>query len=260
LSLILTASPPPSESRLRDQIAANLAAVRERIARACERCDRDPASVRLVAVTKYARLEWVRAAIDLGLRDLGENRPQQLIERAEQFGHAAHEAESELPRWHLIGPLQRNKARKLLPFATWIHSVDSVKLLESIHRIAFVEEQWSSLPKLLLELNVSGETQKGGFRPEELDEGRLIAGLGDAAWQRLPIAGLMTMAPLVDDAEQARPVFRELRSLRDRWQEATGRPLPELSMGMSGDFEVAIEEGTTQVRIGSALWQGLADE
>lgn len=253
---------------MRERVSANLALVRERIARACERSGRDPAGVRLVAVTKYARPEWVRAALELGLGDLGENRPQQLVERAELFGFASPSPLNHVwltpaaapPRWHLIGPLQRNKARKLLPCATWIHSVDSVKLLESIHRIAFVEEHWSALPQLLLEVNVAGETQKGGFRPEELETGMLKAGLDDAAWKRLPISGLMTMAPLVDDPELARPVFRELRTLRDRWQEASGCPLPELSMGMSGDFEVAIAEGATQVRIGSALWEGLSEE
>ncbi len=224
--------------RVRECVAANLAAVRARIARACERADRDPSGVRLVAVTKYAKPEWVRAAIDLGVRDLGENRPQQLVERAELFGSApppvvdpappgpdALAAAGDAPRWHLIGPLQRNKARKLLPKAVWIHSVDSVKLLETLHRIVFVEERWSAMPALLLEVNVAGETQKGGFRPEELE-----APVADAAgwggdvdggdmFGRLPIRGLMTMAPLVDDPESARPVFRELRRLRDRWQD-----------------------------------------
>lgn len=265
------------DPRTRECVATNLATVRARIARACERAGRDPSGVRLVAVTKYAKPEWVRAALDLGLRDLGENRPQQLIERAELFGSApspgvdpsmptepdALAAPGDAPRWHLIGPLQRNKARKLLPKAVWIHSVDSVKLLETLHRIVFVEERWSAMPALLLEVNVSGETQKGGFRPDELESGVTdAAGLGGAvfgeeAFGRLPIRGLMTMAPLVDDQESARPVFLELRHLRDRLQDRWGRPLPELSMGMSGDFEVAVEEGCTQVRIGSALWDGL---
>jgi len=220
-------------------VAANYRALCERIAAACERSGRNPAAVRLVAVTKYAPIEAVRELVSLGHRDLGENRPQQLLERA-----------SLLPddvTWHLIGPLQRNKARKLLPVATLIHSVDSLRLLEALNRLA---GELSLRPRLLLEVNVSGEAAKHGFSPDELR----------AAWPEittfasLDIAGLMTMAPETDDPETARPHFRSLRHLRDELAAAGSLPLPELSMGMSGDFEVAIEEGATLVRVGSVLF------
>lgn len=220
-------------------LADNYVAVRRRIAAACERAGRDPTSVRLVAVTKYATVEAIRELVALGHRDLGENRPQQLLERA-----ASIDAEV---RWHLIGTLQRNKARKVLPVASLVHSADSVRLLESLDRLA---AELSLRPRVLLEVNVSGEQSKHGFVPE----GLRAAWPQVAAFPHLDIAGLMTMAPYADDPETARPFFRELRRLRDELAAAGRIPLPELSMGMSGDFEVAIEEGATIVRVGSALF------
>lgn len=220
-------------------LAERYAAVRGRIAAACERAGRDPTSVRLVAVTKYASVEQIRELVALGHRDLGENRPQQLLDRA-----ASIDADV---RWHLIGTLQRNKARKVLPAASLIHSVDSVRLLETLDRLA---EELSLRPRVLLEVNVSGEESKHGLSPEELR----AAWPQVAAFPHLDIAGLMTMAPYSDDPESARPVFRELRRLREDLTAAGPLPLPELSMGMSGDFEVAIEEGATIVRVGSALF------
>jgi pyridoxal phosphate enzyme (YggS family) len=224
-------------------IERNLRDVRSRIAAACVRSRREPDRVRLIAVTKTAQLDWIRALIELGQLDLGENRPQQLAQRA-----------AELPepvRWHMIGHLQRNKVELIWPHVPWIHSVDSLRLLRSAAGIA---AKFATCPRLLLEVNVSGEASKGGFDPEELL----------AAWQEiqatsLPIVGLMTMAPLVDSPETVRPVFRGLRELRDRLVErsAGAFALPELSMGMSGDFEVAVEEGATMVRVGSKLFEGL---
>lgn len=226
-----------------DQLAGNLADIRRRIAAACARAGRIPDDVTLVAVTKYAQPEWVRELVAIGVRDLGESRPQQLLERAAWFDEAI--------RWHLIGPLQRNKARRMLSAATLIHSVDSLRLLESLQRLA---EETAITPRVLLELNIVGEEAKHGFRPADLlEQGKSIT-----ACDRVRIAGLMTMAPYSDDPETARPVFRELRQLRDRLQEQWSTPLPELSMGMSGDFEVAIEEGATIVRIGSSLFEGLS--
>lgn len=180
----------------------------------------------------------------MGQTDLGENRPQQLVERAGKLKRRA--------TWHLIGHLQTNKAKLVLPVAPWIHSIDSVKLLTLIDRLAG-ELSWR--PKLLLEVNVTGETTKQGFVPDELRAGWPSV----LACRHVDVVGLMTMAPASEDPESARPAFRQLRELRDelRVPSSAELPLPHLSMGMTGDFEVAIEEGATFVRIGSALFDGL---
>ena len=228
-------------ARLRE----NYQAVEARIAQACQRAGRLRADVTLVAVTKYANWEWVEALVDLGHRDLGENRPQQLVERAALLNDPA--------TWHLVGHLQSNKAKSVLPFASWIHSIDSLKLLEFINRQSM---ELPLRPRLLLEVNVTGEATKYGFTPAEIRE----------SWpaivqcRQVDIVGLMTMAPASDDPEAARPAFRDLRNLRDELQARSpdGPHLHHLSMGMTGDFEVAIEEGATCIRIGSALFEGLA--
>ena len=228
-----------------DVLSKNLHRVRERIVSACARAGRSPDEVTLIAVTKYAELDWVRGLIDLGVTDLGESRPQQLVARAEQLPPHV--------RWHQIGHLQRNKADILLPVAARIHSVDSLRLIEHLAKSA---TKFGCRPRLLLEVNVSGEASKDGFNVEELL----------AAWplilehDSLTIDGLMTMAPLEDDPEAARPAFRGLRELRDRLRDASGGRclLPDLSMGMSGDFEIGIEEGATMIRVGSSLFEGLA--
>ena len=221
-------------------VAANYAAVRRRIAAACVRAGRAEADVRLVAVTKYADAEAVRELLSLGHRDLGEGRPQQLVERAGTFAGSG-------VRWHLIGPLQRNKARRTLPAATLIHSADDVRLLESLDRLA---GELGLRPRVLVEVNVAEEPTKQGFEPDDLRD----CWPAVAAMTRLDVAGLMTMAPSSDDPESVRPVFRGLRELRDELAAAGPFPLPDLSMGMTGDFEVAIEEGATLVRIGSAIF------
>ena len=221
-------------------LAKTLAQLHERLAAAADRSGRAATDVRLVAVTKYASMDAVRAVLATGHRDLGENRPQQLLARATELESAA-------PTWHLIGQLQRNKARKLLPAVAMVHSADSLKLLQSLSRLA---EELALRPRVLLEVNISGETAKSGFTPDELR----------ATWPQiaaltgLDVAGLMTVAPYADEAETVRPIFRGLRRLRDEIAATGSHPLPELSMGMSGDFEVAIEEGATIVRIGSALF------
>ncbi len=224
------------------RIALNCARVRQRIDAACRRAGRDSADVRLVAVTKSAEWEWIEALAANGIHDLGESRPQQLLERAGRFDGGI--------RWHLIGPLQRNKVRKVLPVAAWIHSVAAIGLLEKIDQVA---SEQALRPRVLLEVNVSGERSKHGFSPDELLSGWPAV----AARARLEIAGLMTMAPFSSDPEQARPVFAGLRALRDRLNSLGGPPLSELSMGMSGDFEPAVEEGSTMVRIGTSLFEGL---
>jgi pyridoxal phosphate enzyme (YggS family) len=228
-----------------DLIAKNLRRVNADIAAACARAGRRPDDVALVAVIKYAQLPWVRRLIEFGVTNLAENRPQQLIERFEALCGDI--------RWHLIGHLQRNKVRPVLPLAVLIHSVDSLRLLE---RISTVAAELSLTPRVLLEVNVSGEASKDGFSIAELT----------SQWDALQavplvqIAGLMTMAPLVNDPEAARPMFRTLRLLRDELaRRATlSTKLTELSMGMSSDFQVAIEEGATLVRVGSRVFEGLS--
>jgi pyridoxal phosphate enzyme (YggS family) len=227
-------------ARLRE----NLERVRSRIADACRRCGRNPAQVRLIAVTKYAELDGVRELIALGQTVLGESRPQQLVARALQLGTGIE--------WHLIGTLQRNKVRSVLPHVSLIHSVESLKLLERIDSIA---AELNVRPRVLLQVNVSGEASKQGFEPERLRE----TWPAISAHRNVTIVGLMTMAPLADDPRHARPTFSDLRRLRDELRQSAGDAalFPELSMGMSNDFEVAIEEGATLVRIGSLLFEGL---
>lgn len=236
-------------SRLR----ANRDRVLERVEAACARAGRAPDSVRLVAVTKYAPWDAIVGLVRLGQVALGENRPQQLVERAERLA-AEPGLDSSAVEWHLIGTLQRNKVRPVLPIVAAIHSVDSFRLLERIDSVA---RELTLSPRVLLEVNISGESAKHGFSADEL-------AAGWEAVERLTqvqVDGLMTMAPLSDDPEAARPVFRGLRELRDRIVASGTRfPLHELSMGMSGDFESAIEEGATSIRVGSLLFEGLDDD
>jgi pyridoxal phosphate enzyme (YggS family) len=227
-----------------ETIESNLTGIRQRINEACQRSGRRSDDVALVAVTKYAQSEWVRALIDLGQVRLGESRPQQLAVRAEEMPDHVE--------WHLIGHLQRNKVDLILPAVQLIHSADSLRLLKRISQSAASLERSANV---LLEVNVSGEESKDGFTPAALRE----------AWQEirrldhLDVQGLMTMAPQSDKPESARTVFTALRELRDELARSDdGRPLPELSMGMSRDFEVAIEEGATLIRIGSSLFEGLS--
>ena len=227
------------------QIAENLAEVRERIAQAAARSGRREEDVSLVAVTKYVGQAEVRALVEAGCNLLGESRPQQLWEKAEVLG--------ELPiRWHMVGHLQRNKVRRTLPLVEMIQSADSPRLIEAIDRIA---GELSRRVPLLLEVNVSGEQAKHGFGPAALEAClQELAGYGS-----IQIRGLMCMAGLDGGPEAARVDFAKLRELRDRLrpQCPEGIALDELSMGMSGDYEVAIEEGATIVRIGSALFRGV---
>ena len=222
-------------------VADNLARVRDRLAAACGRAGRSADGVTLVGVTKYADTAAVRDLLAAGVRDLGEARPRQLAERADLFA-----AEPDPVRWHLIGHLQRNKVRRVLGRCDRIHSADSVRLLDACDRIA--AEESLDPPRVLLEVNVSGEAAKDGFAPDGLR--RAWPAIADLA--HLRVTGLMTMAPHADDPEAARPVFAALRGLRDELGGVDR--LPELSMGMSGDFEVAVEEGATHVRLGSVLF------
>jgi len=220
-------------------LAANLQAVQERIRSACARAGRDPASVSLVAVTKAQPPGVVSAAAALGLTLFGENKVQ--------------EARAKIPlcpgrlRWHMIGHLQTNKCRDAVALFEMVQSVDSLRLAEELNRRA--EQAARRLP-VLLEVNVAGEAGKFGYAPE-----RLLAELPALnALPRLEIQGLMTMPPWSPEPEKVRPHFRRLRQLKAQCEELLGSALPHLSMGMSGDFEVAIEEGATLVRIGTALF------
>lgn len=220
-------------------LADNLARVRSRIAAALARSGRDPAGVTLVAVAKTASLETVKTLAALGVADFGENRAQEGVPKAAALPEA---------RWHFIGRLQRNKVRKVLEHFSLIHSVDSLPLAEQIARVG-AETGWAG--EVLVEVNMAGEAQKGGVPAAEAEA--FFRGL--AFFRELRVSGLMAMAPLDPDPEKARPVFRGLRELRDRLRDATGLPLPQLSMGMSQDFEVAVEEGATMVRVGTALFR-----
>jgi pyridoxal phosphate enzyme (YggS family) len=232
-------------------LAERVAGVRSRIAAACARVGRNPEGVTLVAVTKTVSPRVSRLIAELGVLDLGESRPQELWRKVEAI--------KDLPIcWHLVGHLQRNKVEQSLPLVHLVHSVDSLRLLQAI---ANASSRIGYCPPILLQVNASREDQKHGFDFEELihDVPKIVATSAE-----LDIAGLMGMAALTDNPEQARSTFRELLEFRDRLRAEPWlrdqRPLPHLSMGMSGDFEVAIEEGATIVRIGTTLFEGLENE
>jgi pyridoxal phosphate enzyme (YggS family) len=227
------------------RIRRNLESVNSRIAEAARRSGRTPDSVTLVAVTKKWPVEAVRPLVAAGASDLGENYPQELWRKVESLSDLGAPV-----RWHLIGHLQGNKARRTFPLVTMIHAVDSLKLLRALDALA---SELTSPPSVCLQVNTSGEAAKHGWSPEEI----LTDALDIVACSRIPIVGLMTMAGWGTDADTARPSFVALRDCRDELRRRTGLTLPELSMGMSGDFETAIEEGSTLVRVGSALFEGV---
>ena len=234
-------------------LEANLQAVKTRIAAAARRAGREAAEITLVAVTKTQPPEVIRAAYDLGLFHFGENRVEEAEEKMDRLPVEI--------TWHMIGHIQSRKAKRVVPRFDVIHSVDSVKLARRLDRLCV--DLAAPLP-VLLEFNVSGETSKYGFAADCWEEGDpipapLLAEMEEiVALPHLQVEGLMTMAPIVPDAEDARPVFARLRKLRNVLQ-AT---LPQanwhhLSMGMTDDFEVAIEEGATLVRVGRAIFAPL---
>lgn len=232
-------------SDLAQQIADNLAEVRRRIADAAAGSGRTADEVTLVAVTKYVGEAEIRALVEAGCNTLGENRPQQLCEKARACG--------DVPiRWHMIGHLQRNKVRRTLPLVEMVQSADSPKLIAAIDRVA---TELSRRVPVLLEVNVSGEAAKHGFEPGGLEP--LLEEL--AGYGHVEVRGLMCMAGLEGGLDAARRDFAGLRRLRDRLcvNCPDGIALDGLSMGMSGDYEAAIQEGATIVRIGSALYEGV---
>ncbi|MCI0361752.1 MAG: YggS family pyridoxal phosphate-dependent enzyme [Planctomycetaceae bacterium] len=231
-------------ARIRD----NVASVQARIADAAHRSGRSSSAVRLVAVTKYVDAAMAGLLVKAGLTDLGESRPQELWSKAAALADLA-------PHWHLVGHLQSNKVRRTLPLKPLIHSADSLKILEATSR----EAQGLGLTsELLLEVNVSGDAAKHGFAPAEVAP--LLPRI--AALGHIKVTGLMTMASREGDEGRARREFAALRELRDRLAAACPPEvsLGELSMGMSGDYQVAIEEGATMVRLGSVLFEGLTGQ
>jgi pyridoxal phosphate enzyme (YggS family) len=233
-------------------IAENFHRVRERIARAAESAGRPAAEITLVGVTKYVGPAEARQLAEAGCIDLGESRPQELWHKAEALAALAPNTLPAL-RWHLVGHLQRNKVRRTLPLVTLIHSVDSERLLAAIDEARADTGDNAPPVDVLLEVNTSSEQAKHGLAPEAV-ESLLIAA---TRYRHVTVRGLMTMAALEGGPVVAARNFAALHELRDRLASVAppGVKLKELSMGMSGDFEVAIREGATIVRVGSALWE-----
>ncbi|MDG2385365.1 MAG: YggS family pyridoxal phosphate-dependent enzyme [Pirellulaceae bacterium] len=228
-----------------DQISANLSRVREQVAAATRRSGRSDDAVKLVAVTKYVSAHLTRSLVEAGCHLLGESRPQQLWEKSKEL--------ASLPiSWHMIGHLQRNKLKRTLPVVSLLQSVDSLRLLKSVQTWAIENQQKVAI---LIEVNISRDAEKHGFAPDEVEA--VVRAAHDSEW--IDVQGLMGMAGLAGGPEVARANFRELRLLRDTTvrQSPAGPALLELSMGMSRDFELAIEEGATLVRIGTTLFEGV---
>jgi len=245
----------------RTPLAEKLDEVRDRIASAAVKAKREPSEVTLVAVTKTAAPEQIREALQLGVADLGESRVQVLTQRAAQVNEfhdrLRARGDGNVPeklRWHMIGHLQRNKVKPLLPLVDYIHSVDSLRLAEEIE--AAGGKLGKKVP-VMLEVNASEESQKFGVAVgAAVHLAEQIASMDNIA-----LVGLMTMAPLTEDVEKARFVFARTREIFEemRWHKIGGAGFRHLSMGMSNDYEVAIAEGATMVRIGTSLFGGKPD-
>ncbi len=227
----------------KDQLGARLARIRAQIEAAALKCGRSPQDVTLIAISKTHPASLVREAIELGATDIGENRVQEAEQKINEVGRYA-------ARWHLVGHLQANKARRAVQLFDVIHSLDSLELARRLDRMCG-EEGREKLP-VLVQVDLGHEDTKSGIDESELRE--FIEGL--KVLERVQLIGLMTLPPFFDDPEQARPFFRRLRELRDefRAQGVFGDQKGELSMGMTHDFQVAIEEGATMVRVGTAIF------
>ena len=230
----------PSKERLH----ANYLQVLERIHAAAVRSSRSSDEIQIVGVTKYVDETVARWLVEFGCKNLGESRPQVLWDKAEKLADLS-------VQWHLIGHLQRNKAKRTLPFVTAIHSLDSIRILEQVRLDSYDRDKPL---QLLIEMNISGDPSKTGMLLSEAENLLTEWNLEPHKSPNLEIAGLMGMGSLDGGIDQARRDFESLRKLRDLWQVRFGLPLKELSMGMSDDFEAAIEEGATMVRIGSILF------
>lgn len=241
MSAVETESEPGTDS-LRERLAE----VRRRVESSALRAGRDPAQVTLIAVSKTHPASLVARAIEAGATDLGENRVQEADAKIEEIEHEP----ARRARWHLIGHLQSNKARRAVKVMDVIHTVDSVALVERLERLC--EEEGRAELHVLAQLSLAGEATKAGVGVDGLPS---IIERADAC-ARVRLVGLMTMPPFDDDVELARPIFRRLRELRDEWRGrgAFRGGAGELSMGMSHDFEIAVEEGATMVRVGTAIF------
>lgn len=246
---------------VRRRLVENLKRIRERIEGACARVKRDPETVRLVAVTKYVELDVVRQLLELGIQDIGESRAQQLNQRAVMLQElnerrsvlsGRKEQPSYRPHWHMVGHLQRNKLKLVLPWTDLIHSVDSLRLAEDIHEQA---TQVGRVANILLQVNTSGEKSKFGVAVGAVPH--LIEHF--ASMPGIRLCGLMTMGPLDATPFELRLAFDRLRDILEdlRGERFVGPHFKELSMGMSGDLECAVEAGATIVRVGQALFEGL---
>ena len=225
---------------MRAGLADRLSAVRRRIDAAARSCGRDPATITLVAVGKTFPAEVVNEAVIAGVTDLGENRVQEAVAKKPGVANA---------RWHLIGPLQRNKARAALEVFDIVHTVDRFEIADRLQFL--LTEHWPGRKlDILLEINVAEESQKAGAQSE--DTSLLLEHVLDC--DRLVVRGLMAIPPWAEDPHGSRPWFQKLCRLRDRLEDEIGHPLPELSMGMSHDFEIAIAEGATMIRVGTAIF------
>ncbi|MGO4110134.1 YggS family pyridoxal phosphate-dependent enzyme [Paenibacillus sp. YAF4_2] len=233
---------------IKTALSGRIEEVERRIAEACERSGRSREDVNIIAVTKYVSLETAEAAHQLGLQHLGENRWQDAKDKWEAISGKDTGESSGQAVWHFIGSLQTNKVKDVIGKFTYIHSIDRLSLAQAIDKRA---SQLGITVPCFVQVNVSGEDSKHGLEPEQLPI--LLTEVKELS--SLRIIGLMTMAPYETEAEETRPVFRALRELRDEMnkRELLSEPMTELSMGMSGDFEVAIEEGATFIRLGTIL-------
>lgn len=233
-------------------IAENVERVRANIVAACTRAGRDPGTVTLVAVSKTHSAKSILEAAAVGVQHFGENRVEEAVTKIPTVNAQADQP----PVWHMIGHLQSRKAKDVPPLFSVVHSIDTVRLAEKLSR----EVAAGRSLDVLLEINISGEASKAGFAAYGWQDNAVLrAALWDAAAQigalpGLKVRGLMTMAPIVEDMQQTRPIFADLARLRVALEESLGAPLPDLSMGMTDDYPVAIEEGATLVRIGRAIF------
>lgn len=218
-------------------VRENLAKINKTIEQACENCGRSKEEISIIAVTKYVSIERAREALDAGIKDLGENRKEGLLEKFEEIGSDA--------RWHFIGSLQSRKVKDVIDQVSMIHSLDRKSLAKEINKRA------SAPVDCFVQVNISQEESKHGLGIEEVEDFIDMV----KAYENVRIVGLMTMAPHTDDEEQLRGIFRQLRAARDRIRDkhVPHAPCEFLSMGMSNDYSIAIEEGATHIRIGSSL-------
>lgn len=222
-----------------NHIAAQLEEIRSKVQQSALSAGRAPESVKLIAVSKTFPAQDILTAVNAGQISFGENKAQELEQKAAALPESIE--------WHFIGHVQSNKSAKILQYANWIHSVDSLKLLTRINRQA---GESGKHPNILLEINLSGESSKTGATVDEAE--KMLQAAAECSYLR--VAGLMSMPPLDANEPELRSIFGTLRKLRDQWQKKYQIPLPELSIGMSNDFTTAIAEGSTMVRIGTAIF------